>query len=119
MVNELEEDPAPLVRDIEEYADMILDVTGPQMFRLPTGFIDGLASYLASKGYIHADSRHVADFSMDSFGLQHPAACRPDLLSCPVNRAFNALESSPVDDYGRYVVALDDDGVLVVGERIQ
>lgn len=54
---------------------------------------------------------HVVEFSHDAYGLQHPVACRPALLSCPVHLALAGL-AAPDREPGRYAVALVD-GELV------
>ena len=59
------------------------------------------------------EQRHIVDIGPESFGLQHPIECRPDLLGCPVGAALSALDEPPAD-VGRYVVTLNDDGYLAL-----
>lgn len=61
---------------------------------------------------------HVVDIQRYGFGLQHGFPCRPDLLGCPVNRALEALDDSPHPIDGRYRIWLDQDGAVVIGERV-
>lgn len=61
------------------------------------------------------EQRHIVDFHVTEFGLQHPIECRDDLLGCPVGRALNALDGPPMP-VGRYVVVLGDDGALAFEE---
>jgi hypothetical protein len=56
---------------------------------------------------------HTVEFAADGFALEHPVGCRKTgLLNCPVQAALNELPDTPVG-YGRFPVALGDDGVLV------
>lgn len=64
------------------------------------------------------EQRHIAEFRADGFGLQHPVECRPNLIDCPVSRELEALDESPVGAaFGHYVVTLDDDGTVHIGDR--
>lgn len=61
---------------------------------------------------------HVIELREDSWTIQHPLSCRPDLFACPVNKA--ALGSSGPPVLGRYEVGLNDAGdELVIGERVE
>lgn len=58
---------------------------------------------------------HVVEFTHDrGYALQHPPACRPDLLGCPVNLACRHLDECPVDAPGRFHIDLDEHGDLVI-----
>ena len=56
------------------------------------------------------DDRHIAQFTENGWGLQHPPSCRPDLLSCELHRAVEQNASSVRDDLGvgRYEVSKKD-----------
>lgn len=58
------------------------------------------------------EQRHIVDIGSESFGLQHPIGCRPNLLACPVGAALHALDGPPAA-VGRYVVTLTD-GVIAL-----
>jgi hypothetical protein len=47
---------------------------------------------------------HVVEFSRTGYGLQHPIACRPDLIKCPLNR-WLARQAAPAMKPGRYLMA--------------
>ena len=47
---------------------------------------------------------HVVDVQPDGWAIQHPLACRPDLISCPVHRAAMAQWSDPPGPVGRWRV---------------
>jgi len=56
---------------------------------------------------------HTVEFGADGFSLEHPVGCRKSgLLNCSVWAALDELPDTPVG-YGRFPVALGDDGVLV------
>jgi hypothetical protein len=56
---------------------------------------------------------HTVEFGAGGFALEHPVACRKaGLLNCPVWDALDELPDTPVG-YGRFPVALDDNGELV------
>lgn len=44
---------------------------------------------------------HIVEFTEDEYALQHPIACRPDLLSCRYQKRLKR-ESSPMMGPGRY-----------------
>jgi hypothetical protein len=57
---------------------------------------------------------HIVEFNENGFGLEHPVSCRKaGLLNCPVWEVLDELPDTPVG-YGRFPVALDDDGLLVL-----
>lgn len=56
-------------------------------------------------------SGHRVEISKFTWTLQHPAECRPDLLSCPVTKALSQSGVSGVDD-GVWGVELDGDKKL-------
>jgi hypothetical protein len=84
---------------------------------------DSLAAYAWWQGYDAAmasiDRRHIADLRPDGYGLQHPLACRPNLLDCPVERACRALDHPLVDEPGRYVVDVTPGGEFTIVERAE
>ena len=69
------------------------------------------AAYLAS---IIGPTYHVFEQAGNEHSLQHPVACRPDLLGCEVQKLTAKLTEPPVPD-GRYRVDLSD-GELVFAE---
>lgn len=74
------------------------------------------------------DDRHVLQISANGWAIQHPLACRPDLLSCPVHQAAGKARE-PMEQlsqrlnrqlgHGRYVCGVHDDARFYVGERIE
>lgn len=70
-----------------------------------------ILSWLDEHGWqlIRLGGRHIVDFTPRAYGLQHPAACRPDLISCEYNRRL-AAASEPAMKPGRYVMTIDPDG---------
>jgi hypothetical protein len=66
------------------------------------------------------DEPHVLDVWKDgeTWSLGHPLPCRfDDDATCPVYQAAQWLDGPPAKP-GRYVVTTDDDGELIVGERV-
>jgi len=58
---------------------------------------------------------HVAEFREDGWTLEHPLECRESsLLDCPLNALCKALGGPPEEGPGRYKVALDDSGNLLL-----
>jgi hypothetical protein len=58
-----------------------------------------------------AGEDHILHCDDVGWAIQHPIACRPDLLSCPFNDALNLyMDGPPPEGIGRYVVTLDSDG---------
>lgn len=60
------------------------------------------------------DAQHVVEFRDDGWAIQHPDACRPNLLDCVIHDAVAhemSAYSGPGSPYlvGRYVVTLDAD----------
>lgn len=64
---------------------------------------------------------HIANIDKDgSWTIQHPLSCRPRLFDCLVNRVMEQTEDlrMRIPESGTYVVALDDEGALTIGERV-
>jgi hypothetical protein len=54
-------------------------------------------------------SRHILDLGEDGWSLQHPLACRDDLLNCDVHRTMEAYVHEygpPGSPLGRYYVTV-------------
>ncbi len=47
---------------------------------------------------------HIVEFTRTGYGLQHPIACRPDLIGCPLNR-WLARQTRPAKNAGRYLMS--------------
>lgn len=60
---------------------------------------------------------HVIELRADGWTIKHPLYCRPALFECPVNKAAERLDKAPAES-GRYVVELDDAGVLRIGRLV-
>ncbi|MEV8180310.1 hypothetical protein [Specibacter sp. NPDC078692] len=60
---------------------------------------------------------HRVEIAGFSWTLQHPAECRPDLLDCPVTRAFIRLGVSDIPD-GIHAVELTEDGSLFLPDEV-
>lgn len=78
---------------------------------------------LRAEGYLVPESsvvvgRHIAKFIDVGYTLHHPDACGPDLPACPIWKALKDLPACPVTYLGNYVVDLNLDGTLRVGERV-
>lgn len=55
---------------------------------------------------------HIVTFDEVGYGLQHPPACRPNLLGCRYNR-YLAYDLDEVPELpGRYVMTLSDTNVV-------
>lgn len=48
---------------------------------------------------------HILATTDIDWSLQHPLACRPDMLACPVHKAMMAVADPPVPS-GRWIVRL-------------
>lgn len=60
--------------------------------------------------------RHVIELRDDGWTIQHPLACRPDLFSCPHNRAALAIHP---DRRGQYICTINSEGALeITGKRL-
>jgi hypothetical protein len=59
---------------------------------------------------------HVAELGTTAYTIQHPLACRPDLLACPYSGA--TLEGPPTER-GRYRVVLGVEGDLLLAGRVE
>lgn len=58
---------------------------------------------------------HVVEIGPGDWTLQHPLACRPDLLACRFNAAMHRTFPEPPDvEPGRYAALLDEDGFVVL-----
>jgi hypothetical protein len=69
------------------------------------------------------DQGHVIELRDGPWALQHPWACRPNLLDCPVQQAAmmvrHANQSRPPCGEGRFACwVAPDTGLLTVGERV-
>lgn len=57
--------------------------------------------------------KHVVTYKAEQWGLQHPLACRPNLLSCQVHLAMHeqqgAVRGKVLIGEGRAIVTLEDD----------
>lgn len=72
--------------------------------------IEGYRQALAQRG-------HVAEFREDGWSLEHPVECRAiGLIDCVVNLACGYEQTAP--QLGRFVVTVNEDGFLVLGERV-
>ena len=66
-----------------------------------------ILTWLVGHGWqlIHLGERHIVDVTDRSYGLQHPAACRPNLIDCEFNR-WLAAQDNPPQSPGRYFMDL-------------
>lgn len=68
-------------------------------------------------------TRHTASFTDLGWNMTHPVTCRfipGGLKNCVVNAAAVAeWEDSPVERDGEYVIDLDSEGSIEIGERIE
>ncbi|WP_431977609.1 hypothetical protein [Micromonospora haikouensis] len=78
---------------------------------------DRLAAQLAALDV--GEQRHIVDLRAGGWTLQHPIACRPNLVDCPVNRAAERDLAAPAVVPGRYVVEVNDLGDrLLIFDRV-
>lgn len=59
------------------------------------------------------DDGHVVELGETGWAIQHPLACRPNLLDCPTHRAVDTFMDArvgPPVDPGRYVVVVGAGG---------
>lgn len=82
--------------------------------------VDGLAGQKAMERAVQAvlkalgdNPNHIADLGEDVYTIQHPLACRPDLLACPYSGAI--FENPPVER-GRYKVVEEHGALLLAGK---
>jgi hypothetical protein len=61
---------------------------------------------------------HVLEIRPNSYGIQHPPECRPNLLDCQLEIFMSETEKAPALP-GRYPAELDTDGELTLGHRIE
>jgi hypothetical protein len=65
---------------------------------------------------------HIIEFGPIGWTLKHPLVCRPKLFECPVNQAVQReaaeLSTAPLPP-GRYHVVLDENGMVVVGSKLE
>ena len=61
---------------------------------------------------------HVIDLRADGWTLMHPLSCRPYLFDCEVNLAADDQLREPPGDQGRFEVAFDGDGTLLLGRPV-
>lgn len=54
---------------------------------------------------------HVFETNPSGWAIQHPPACRPDMLACPISQASMEFDEPPVPD-GRWRVEIDGHGDL-------
>ncbi len=64
------------------------------------------------------EPHHVARLRAGWWTLKHPLTCRPTLFDCAIHAAFTRLDATPASEDGDYVVTVDADGMLIVGERV-
>ena len=64
------------------------------------------ARQLVEQGY---RDEHIVTFTEDGYGLEHPIACRPNLIGCILNE-WLATQMAPDRDPGRYVMEWAEDG---------
>lgn len=58
---------------------------------------------------------HIVDLGPGDWTMQHPLACRPDLLACPFNAAMHRTFPEPPDAApGRYRAVMDEGGFIVL-----
>ena len=95
---------------VDTWCQMLATVTPTMQVAL----IDALLEELAILGVDETvlSPMHVFEWEADgSWSLQHPLACRPDLLSCPVQHALD--EQRPhIRASGRFHIWLDASGQM-------
>lgn len=66
-------------------------------------------------------TEHVISFTEDGWAIEHLVACRPDMTSCGLHQAAMVAREDwdgPPRPPGRYVVTLDVEGSLLIGEPV-
>ena len=98
--------------DVANFAAMLADnATGRSEARstpaeaLPPEALEW-ARQLVEQGY---RDEHIVTFTEDGYGLEHPIACRPNLIGCILNE-WLATQMAPDRDPGRYVMEWAEDG---------
>jgi hypothetical protein len=64
---------------------------------------------------------HIIEFREGSSCMQHPLACRPNLMDCPTWQTAVAMqaEANTLGRVGKYRCSLDPaTGLLAIGERV-
>ncbi len=97
-------------RPHQERALMSIKLTGAQEGALAAARDFLLANDLPAYAAAIAQREHIIEVRPTSYGVQHPIACRPHLLECPVEIAMSELQAHPGPP-GLYV------GGLPGGER--
>lgn len=88
-------------------------------------FADVALAALRDAGYFvgKLDERHIVDYRVDGWSIQHPVVCRPDLLACPIHQAVNRQAGEGGDlnlsEWGRWIVqGVDEYGAPVYGDSL-
>lgn len=74
---------------------------------------------LAAEGWLvvpaGAEDHHIVEFREQSWTMQHPLACRPNLFTCPVNELAEKTFMAPGPGLGRYrcEIAPSNTGLLL------
>lgn len=69
------------------------------------------------------DERHIVDYRVDGWSIQHPLECRPAMLDCTIHEAVDAEANGYGDlnlaEWGRWVVeGVDDAGRPIYGASL-
>lgn len=65
-------------------------------------------------------TEHIIDIKPDGWTIKHPLSCRPQLFDCPVHQAAQRRDFATVHPKpGRYNVALDAAGWVLIGEPVE
>ena len=102
----------PLLRQAVADVELHIDAQATEIAALKDAReqIEGYRQALAQRG-------HVAEFREDGWSLEHPVECRAiGLIDCAVNLACGYEQTAP--QLGRFVVTVNEDGFLVLGERV-
>lgn len=65
------------------------------------------------------DEKHIVEFTKTGYALQHPLACRPNLLDCKYDFYLREFKDEPDKEPGRYYMLMIEhegfEGYYMVG----
>lgn len=121
------------IRDLRQNAQLA-DALGPIFYELDDALAEPVSTGLAPEPepseidqlkalVVFLGTRHTVDFTDAGWNMTHPVTCRfipGGLKNCPVNAgALYEWDDPPVDEPGEYVVDLDAEGSIEIGERVE
>lgn len=85
-----------------EVMDAALAVAYPNGYEQMTANVEGAVEHVVAwlaKEYRLDDPRHLVRVDPDGWTIQHPAACRPNLFTCPWSDGTNLTVGQALDQF--------------------